>query len=99
MNNEPVLTGSFERMAADACIIGKQILAATAGEPADIVARDMVDLAAHLLTVPLDKFGDDPVIQCRILARFRDTFEKAVRHEELGPHLLDAIRSLPKANA
>lgn len=99
MNSEPVLTGSFERMGCASATVGKMVLASTADEPVDIVARDMVDLAAHLLTVPLAKFGDDPVIQCRILARFRDTFEKAVRHEELGPHLLDAMRSLPKADA
>ncbi len=85
--------GDFRRMAPVAVQIAQQILDQTRDDTAytdDDMTRDLADLAAHILTIPLDRETQRGGLVAAI-ERFRDTFRKAVAHENLGPEVLAVL--------
>lgn len=92
-----VFEGPVERMARVAGDLATQI--ADQAEPKDECAglyRDLCDLAAHLLSIPLEAACQEhPDLLPLAIARFRHAFREIVAREKLPTALLAVIGESP----
>ena len=96
---EPAPPFDWRRMGPAATNIAKQMLDAARvdGFDDDVFHDDLIGMAAHLLTMPLDRASENGTLVTTI-ERFREIMRKAVEHESLDPSVLAVLGGMPASD-